>query len=264
MRAVMARVNQNGAGMDFLLRGGGVTATGEYVEGGKRESFELNGVLLYRKPRQLYLQLQHLAGQMEVGSNDEEFWVWKRFGDERYWWGQHSGIDGIMDTDMPVRPDHLLDVLGLRPLPEAGRLQGPVFWVSPSRYELLYLDRNPGGELHLVKSIDIDRKPPFLIREMVHFRPDGHPNMVAKLSEYKTIQGSTVLAPHRIHMRWLGDNSWLELHFDNMKRFDQSAGKKFISPRQKGGDLRGVERVDSPAPPATRPAPRSSTQPVPR
>src|SRR5687767_15238895 len=47
MPEVIARVNQNSAAMNFLMRGGGVNATGEYLKNGKKESFELKGTLLY-------------------------------------------------------------------------------------------------------------------------------------------------------------------------------------------------------------------------
>lgn len=248
MPTVIERVNANSAGMDFLLRGGGVTATGEYLEKGKRESFELKGTLLYRKPRNLYLQLQHaVGGKMEVGSNDQEFWVWKKIGDDRYWWGRHEEIDDNTGSQMPIRPDYLLDVLGLGELPtEQDRTGSPVFWVGPQRYELLFLNRG-GGRTWLTKTIDIDRRPPYLVREMVYFDPDGHPTLVAKLGDYREVGGSPVLAPRHIRMEWLDDGSWLDLTFNEMRRFDQPAAeKKFISPRQRGTSLGEVERVGRP------------------
>lgn len=244
---VIQRVNANSQAMAFLLRGESVTATGQYIENGKRESFELKGTLLYRKPRDLFLQLQHtLGGKMEIGSNAEEFWVWKKLGSERYWWGRHEEIDESADSDMPLRPDHLLEVLGLQSLPPEQDVDGPIFWVGPNRYELLFMD-HAAGRQYLARTVDIDRKAPFLMRETVYFSTDGHPKVVAKLGDYRQVEGSQVLAPHHLRMEWVADGSWLDLRFNRMRRSDdERAEKKFVSPRQRGTHLGHMEHVGRP------------------
>jgi len=268
MEVVIARVNRNSAGMNFLLRGGGVRAVGQYVdETGRLKSFDMTGILLYRKPRSLYLRLEHtLAGKMEIGSNDEEFWVWERFDNPRYLWGRHELTDCASDVDLLVRPDHLLEMLGLGDLPtETKGPTGPVPWTGWDYYELVFLTRNAAGQLRIAKTIDIERREPFLVRSIVYFRADGHPFMVAKLSEYKQIQGSTVLAPHKIRIEWRERQDRLELTFREMKRFDQpQAEKTYIcrSPLQRGlVDPGCVERVDHPSWPGTRPTSSPAAQP---
>jgi hypothetical protein len=251
--SVIAQVNENSAAMNFLLKGGGVTATGEYDKNGKRESFELKGSLLFRKPRELYMKLEHLAGKLEIGSNNNEFWVWEQLGQDRYYWGEHKNAKNVDESEMPIRPDHLLEVIGLDEIPTADGPNAPVPWIGPVRYELLFLDRDSTGRAHLDRTIDIDRKPPYFIREIVYFRPDGRPKMVAKLSEYRLVEGSKVLAPHLIKMRWLDNDSWMNLELNKMERFEKpSAESRFISPRQKGSHLGSEKRVDIPAstPPA--------------
>jgi hypothetical protein len=256
MEDVLANINRNSEAMDFLLRAGGVNATGKYFENGKSESFEFRGTLLYRKPRLLYLQLQHaLGGKMEVGSNDDEFWVWKRLGEDHYWWGEYKNVDAGADVDIPIRPDHLLQVLGLQELPDSAGEDGPLFWVGPDRYEFVFMDHDEDGRGFIARTIDVSRQPPTLIREMVYFNRDGHPKMVAHLSEYGIVEGSKVQAPHRIQIHWIEDGSWIDMKFGSMRRFDESAAaKRFISPRQQGRSLGKVERVDEPAPPPRRPA----------
>ena len=135
MSEVIARVNRNAAGMDFLLKGGGVTATGRFEHNDKRESFEFHGALLYRRPKKLYLKLEHVVGgTLEAGSNEREFWLWEKLQSPRYSWGRHDMMGADFDADLPLRPDLLAEVLGLGDLPKdtKGPLAPPFFVPSDS------------------------------------------------------------------------------------------------------------------------------------
>ena len=251
MPLVIARVNDNNRKMDFLLKGSGVSAVVRYVDEGSPSSLELTPLLLYQKPRDLFLRLNHtFEVAMEIGSNENEYWVWKRIGDPRYYWGEHANTQGSLafdELDMPVhlRPDILLEVLGLEELPtETAGEKAVTFWVGSNYYELVFLEPDETGQLHLVKTIDIDRREPFLIRSIVLFN-DGHPVVVARLSDYKKIEGSDVLAARKIHMRWLAEDSSATLEFLTMKRFDKDIPQYFVSPLQAGKEGLGeVLRVD--------------------
>lgn len=58
-----------------------------------------------------------LGGMIEAGSNSREFWVWERAKENRYYWGEHQWLTNDAEIDLPVRPDVLLDVLGVGDLP---------------------------------------------------------------------------------------------------------------------------------------------------
>lgn len=247
IQEVIARVNRNAAGMDFLLRGG-VTATGEFAHGDKLESFELHGPLLYRRPRNLYLKLEHVGGTLEAGSNQDGFWLWEKFQSPRYSWGRHDQMVGDFDADLPLRPDLLAEVLGLGDLPmdTKGPL-GPAMWVGPLSYELIFLDRDESGQIRLSKAIDVDRHEPFLVKSLVYFRYDGRPIVQARLDDYEPIAGSAVLMPRRIRIDWLPDRGWVELRFTTMQRFAKpEAEARFRSPLERGLDVGEIRRVDRP------------------
>jgi len=251
MREVIARVNANAAGADFTIRIGGVLATGEMPEpsGGNRR-FEARGVALFRKPRDLYLRLQPTWGTLTAGSNDEAFWVWEQFQESRYYWGRHEDVDETDDLDIPLRPDHLVEVLGLGDLPidTTGPL-GPVFWVGSTRYALLFMAEDDAGQRYLTKKIAIDRSPPYLVRSVVYFAPDGHPLVIAGLSDYRPIEGGTALAPHRIRFEWPARRSRVELTFSGMQRFDKpEARQRFVAPHASGRDLGEMIRLGTPQP----------------
>ena len=51
--------------MDFLLKASVGSARGEYLDRpGLLRSFDMNGTLLFRKPRDLYLQLSPIVGSL--------------------------------------------------------------------------------------------------------------------------------------------------------------------------------------------------------
>jgi hypothetical protein len=244
---VVERVNENSLAMNFMLRGGGVTAKGEYVEGGKSEAYELTGTLLYRKPRYLYLKLQHsLGGKMEIGSNSQEFWVWKRIGKDRYYYGSQQSVDEQQDLDIPLRPTDLVEVLGLGALP-AESVEATNFSVKENRYEIRVMGRSSGGKTYNSKLIRVDRRAPHLVREMEYYNPNGQPRVVAHLSRYEAVDGSNVQAPRRILIEWPDRGGHMNLEFASMQRFDSARAEGlFNSPVQLGRDVGRMERVDVP------------------
>ncbi len=130
----------------------------------------------------------------------------------------------------------------------------PVLWITKSRrcrYD------------HCSKTIDIDRREPFLIRSIVYFSLDGHPVVTARLSEYDSVEGSSILVPRRIDIKWIERDSSVRLEFLTMKRFDnQAANKLFRSPRQRGEEDLGREtRIDQPPPPTVPAVLVPATQP---
>jgi len=266
MDVVVARVNLNSAAMDFLLKAGAGSASGEFKRGDRRESFQLTATLLYRKPRNLYIKMEHLlGGTIEAGSNDEEFWFWEKTDKPRYLWGRHEFMTEDLEPDMPFRPDLLAEVLGLSELPTDTRgPAGPTFRVGSNCYELMFLKSDSNKQLYNARAIHVDRFPPFLIRSITYFRRNGHALMHAKLSDYRQVSGSTVLAPRRMYIDWLPEKGRLELEFATMARFDKPAvEKRFRSPMQQDRELGAVQRVDRPPLPATTPTthPDQPTEP---
>ncbi len=249
---VIERVNQNSAAMAFLLKAGGVDAKGRYVEYGHTETYDLDGTLLYRKPRDLYLELNHaLGGKIEFGSNDQEFWVWKRLGKERYWWGRQASIDANQELNIPLRPTDIVDVLGL------GRLDLPdrsAFKVRDDRYEIRLTAQDAWGFTRPVRRISIDRRAPFLVREMIYYSPEGRPRVEAALSDYTPVGENGPLVPRRIHIHWPEKGSEMSLEFATLQRFRETPAvlKRFTSPVQQGRDVGRMERVDQPPPRAER------------
>lgn len=250
LRPVIQRVNENSAAMNFLLRGLQGSASGKYLKAsGKLDSFSMTAKLLYRNPRDLFLKLEHtLGGDMEIGSNEREFWVWNKIDEDRYWWGLHENLGPTEQANLPIRPDHIVEVLGLGGIPsEFQPGQEPDFRVLPDRYELRFKGGSSTGGEQVEKVLFIDRRPPYLIRQLQYLRPGGSVALDAKLSDYQVVEGSSVRAPHKIEMFWPHRGERMELEFGRMDRYDMSeAATRFRSPLQRGLDVGEQIRVDRP------------------
>lgn len=250
---VIDRVNRNAQSMDFLLRAGGVSASGRLVRAsGKSESFDANGTLFFRRPRNLLMQLEHvLAGKIEMGSNDREFWYWDRLDKPVYYTGLHARMTKPWETDVPLRPDQFLDMLGLHELPTAtGGAGGPTFAVADEYYYLNFFDRDPAGKVFQSKSVGISRRPPFLVSTVTYYNPASQPWMRAELTDYRPIEGTRVLAPRRIEIRSLEDASRMKLEFSNMKPSDNSRIEQeriLRSPLDRQENVGEIIRLDRPS-----------------
>lgn len=252
VRTVIQRVNDNARAMDFMVRAGGVSASGKIVgESGKRESFDASGTLYFRRPRDLYMELKHsLAGKLEMGSNHQEFWYWERFNESRYYTGRHDLMAQPWETDIPLRPDQFLDMLGVNELPtETGDAGGPTFSVGPEHYHLNFFDRDPAGNAFQSKSVAISRRPPFLISAITYYNPEGRAWMRAELKNYRPVDGTSVMTPRRIEVHSMDDQSWMTLEFGNMRPSENKRLEReriLQSPLQRERDVGEIIRMDRP------------------
>ncbi len=253
MQTVLARVNRNARAMSFLMRAGGVSASGKLARiDGKTDSFDAHGTLYFRRPRNLYMELQHsLAGKLEIGSNDSEFWYWERFDHPRYYTGHYDRMSKPWETDVPLRPDQFLDMLGLQELP--GTPAGaPIstFKVGKEHYFVNVYDRDTAGKAYMAKTFAISRRPPFLVSSITYYNPDNRPWMKADLLDYRPIEGTLVLTPRKIEVQSLEDASKMTLEFGNVKPSDnQLVEKQRIarSPIERGEKEVGqIIRMDRP------------------
>jgi hypothetical protein len=141
----------------------------------------LSGTLIVEKPRRMRLKAG-LVGISEmgidVGSNDDEFWVWNK-----------TAIGGQVPTilhdrhnefalsaarqSLPLEPQWVIDAIGLMTLPEDATLQGP--FVRPDgRYELRQELTTAGGKT--TKTIVVDSKTGLVYQQSIY---DANQNLLA-------------------------------------------------------------------------------------
>jgi len=113
-----ARYNERLEGMDRLFAEA-VFRVWYVDEEGQDRSNQLRGWIQYVRPDSFLVSFTKLGEtHLLVGSNAERYW-WIELGEEkRAWVGRHEdGPVRVTETDLPVHPADLLEVLGLRPLP---------------------------------------------------------------------------------------------------------------------------------------------------
>src|SRR5450432_1790049 len=117
INTVVQRINANAEQIPTLRGAGAFEA---WIKDENKTHF-VNGevTLLYSQPRSLRLiGKKDIAGQVfEIGSNEDRYWVIVRGDEDAMWTGSYANIDRVDAKRIPVRPDLLLEVLGIEPIP---------------------------------------------------------------------------------------------------------------------------------------------------
>ena len=251
MSRVIGRVNANSAWMTFVLEAHGEVKAQHVKPDGKTEPFDGTVDLIYRKPRDLAMNIKHTLGDvMQAGSNGEEFWVWKKLNQDVYWWGRHAELDPQAAAKLPIRPDQLAEVIGVSGLPsQSDPKRGPRFDTYGDYYQLTFFATN-AGRSYAYEVIKIDRHWPYLVCGVTFYSPAGREMTVAHLGRYEQVGDSALLMPRLVWIDWPGQQEFLHMTFDKMQPYAQDPTRVFTSPRQRGANVGKEIRVDRPATPA--------------
>jgi hypothetical protein len=187
--SVVQRVNAN-AGRVPTLWGRGYFEGDVRFDDGSTQFVNGDFVLLYRRPGEYRLVCRKdIAGQvMEVGSTDERYWLIVRPTYDTMWWGEYASLAQADPTLLPVRPDLLVELLGLSAF-DSDLMSPPApvmrfnndadaytfIWVIPARSRLIAM-----------KEIWFDRKTlrPTVV---VLFDDEGRAIARAYLSDHKPL-----------------------------------------------------------------------------
>ena len=83
-------------------------------EKGRKSTYSGSGSLLYRRPGELFLEGKHVLGTplFEMGSNADDYWlIIPEL--QRAWWGHHRNVGKSCVQELPIRPDLLVEMLGV-------------------------------------------------------------------------------------------------------------------------------------------------------
>lgn len=141
----------------------------------------LSGTLIVEKPRRLRLKAG-LIGITEmgidVGSNDEEFWIWNKtaIGGQvpTIYFAQHAAFaQSAARQSFPLEPQWVIDALGLMTLADDGSLQGPI--PRPDgRYEIRQQLQTANGPA--TKVLVVDAKTGLVQQQSIY---DARQNRIA-------------------------------------------------------------------------------------
>ncbi len=111
------------------------------------------------RPKRFRLRAETAFGpELDLGSNDEIFWMWvKRTDRPAVYWGRHDQFyQSAAREILPVPPDWLIEALGIVQLDPTGQHEGPV-QSRPGQLEVRTYVRTPAGPLTKVTVIDDTR-----------------------------------------------------------------------------------------------------------
>lgn len=161
----------------------------------------LSSSLALERPRRLRMQanLGFTGAEVDLGSNDEEFWFWaKRNDPPGVYFARHvdAATPGVVAV-LPVPPTWLIEALGLVELDPQAQFQGP-FQRPPNQFELRAVSNTPTGTLTKVLMIEATYGH---VLEQTVYDAAGRLIAVARGSQHEYIPSAGVALPHIIDIQ---------------------------------------------------------------
>lgn len=232
---VISEINANNAPLTTLW------ATHDFeawiVDEQKKEHYvNGDGVLLYRKPMELRLIGKKPALDVfEIGSTEERYWMIVRPEMETMWWGYYRNLGKPGVESIPIRPDLLLEVLGVNDINlDLKRPPVPVMRFNPDEDAYMFVWQAPLPDRWVAtKEVWYDRttKLPKLV---LLFDANGRVVLRAYLSVYKP-----VAVPDR------AQENWPKVATDYRLYFPDSSSKMVFQLTQVELTHRGIPRPGS-------------------
>ena len=188
---LVSQINARAAALPTLWAGGRFEAE---LPGESGDVQFLNGSLnlLHAKPRAARLVGTKVTERVfDTGLNDETYWFHAGGPAATFWYGSLDSADDLDAGRIPIRPDLLLDVLGVAGLDEDLLAEpAPVMIFAPDP-DLYVVDwhRTAGGQKVPVRQVWYDRET--LRPERVFlWKPDGRLALSARLSDWQDVEGA--------------------------------------------------------------------------
>jgi hypothetical protein len=160
---------------------------GTIVDRANNKSARIDGYgnLLYTGPNQMKLTAKNeLVTLFEMGSDGQRFWLYEDH-DQVFWWGDFSAIGNMDSAEIPMRPDMVMEILGVRPV-DAGLLHEPAPTMRFGNFSDSYMvdwQESEGDHWVVAKEIWYDRRT-LLPQRVLLFDSQGRVALWARLSKY--------------------------------------------------------------------------------
>lgn len=265
---IVEAINSNSARFDRPLYAPTAAVSATVVDPrGASHVYNLDGTVLIRPPAEFRMDLRPALGDavLQAAANTEEYWAWIVPELSTYWWGRFENVGKPCSETVPLRPDQLAAVLGMRPLPTGAADEvGPMRMWGDEYDRLIYARTSSTGH-RLEREYWVERQPPYMVR-LVLFRDEfGRRAMSAALDDYREAWPGGPLAPHSISVIWPPRGSRpsqgrLVMRVDKWTRPERISPKAFVRPQQAPVGIAREHQVDADCG-STRPAPTVGEQP---
>jgi hypothetical protein len=179
-------------------------------------SIKLSSTISVERPRNFRLTASlGSQRQVDLGANDEKFWLWMSRGEPAVFTCRHEDVgNALRELPIPIQPDWLVETLGVVPL-DGTHLVLHRSETDANIVSLISDEYSPQGRpVRKVVVVDLYRG---VIREYVLYDSRGAVMARAVLSDHRTDAASGVTLPHRIDLEWPHEDQRLTLdirHFD--------------------------------------------------
>jgi hypothetical protein len=185
--------------------------------------------------------------ELLIGSNAERYWLYSKR-DGTYRTGTYAGLADDLEAPMPLRPDMLIEALGLNPLPETTvGTAGPVQRIVDSHQQLIFLAYTHKGQGVIQKEYWLDRYGPRLIRRILFRDGIGRVVMDSILDDYRALRPGGPMLPRRVRVQWPLQDAVLDFRIHTWKLMpDRTPGHPaFVAPHQRGQDYPHMIDLDT-------------------
>lgn len=218
---VIQQINEKNAPIDTLWSSGTFSAHLIDPETGKTTSGDGDITALYAKEKSLRLSAKVLGEKVfDLGSNDDRYWLIIPGKTDTMWWGYHRLIGSQRAGRLPVRPDLLIQVLGIGHL-NADLLKEPAPTLRFNNDEDCYMITwtvRLSDRWAIQKEVWYDRQTlrPKLV---LLFDADGRVTLRAYLLDPQPVEGyPAVTLASRYDMFFPESKSTFSIHLQDLRR----------------------------------------------
>jgi hypothetical protein len=245
---VVAGINQNNSQIPTLWSRQRFEA--KIVDREKNTATRIDGYgnLLYTAPNEMKLTAKdEVTDFFEMGSDGRRFWFWDKQ-NKVFWWGDFATVGSADTSDIPVRPDMVMEVLGIRPL-DPSLLDQPVPTLRFNNVADAYVvdwSSQQGDRWAVVKEIWYDRRT-LLPQRVLLFDPAGRVTMWARLGNYQPVKNAMVAGRYELFFPYTGSTIRFDLSDITLSYhgFPNSASYRMPDPASLGQSGITVKHIES-------------------
>ena len=162
------------------------------------EGWSLTGMIAVEKGRHLRLVVTSLlrGNEVDLGSNDERFWIWSRDMEPGFVTCKHENMEfARRQVGIPFEPDWLMQALGVSPIPTTG----VTMQSDPANEQIRLVEHVVSAHGQpLRRAVVVDLKKGGVVTEHSLYDYNGRPIATARLGDHRMDKDSGVVLPHRV------------------------------------------------------------------
>ena len=166
----------------------------------RANNLPLHGTLAVEKGGHLRLQVNTVVShEVDMGSNDDVFWIWAKRMEPAYVYCRHDQIDAARQTlGVPFEPQWLMQALGVAPL----ETQGLTMQIDATAHRARLVQPVVTAHGHALKKVMLVDLVNGVIVEHSVFDERGQKVARARLEDFRVDRDSGAILPRRVMLDW--------------------------------------------------------------